>query len=289
MMEIQQVTSVAIPYDQRIDVSGIGLHSGKLTEISLIIANQLSRDDSLGIMVFSNNGRNHIDINPFNVIDTKLCTVIGNKVVSVSTIEHMMAAFWAYGLTNVLMTGMNIKEIPILDGSAKPWCDKLSKYFNIIEYNSNNSIIIDRKIRVQQGDSYLEVEPYDSFYVDITIDFPYKSIGKQRYSSILTPDIFVRDLSFCRTFVHKNDAMYLKMNGMALGGSLDNAIVVDDSSVLNPEGLRVRDEFVKHKVLDLVGDLWTIGKPIMGKITGYKPGHAINNLLARKIWDEYVD
>lgn len=290
-----------------ITCSGIGLHSGRKVDILLEKATRQvppfdpatrtirtlpSRNVFWDISSKTEYNHYHINVNPTRVCDTTLSTTVmatnmdGTKF-SVSTIEHLMAALWAFKLTDVNMS-VTANEIPIFDGSSKVWCDKMSsaeiKYLEV----DVDPIIIYDTIRVEDGDSFLEVTPCDDFSVDISIDFPYRSIGRQRYNSIVNSAIFKDELSFCRTFVHVNDVVHLKMMGKALGGSLDNAIVVDDNRVLNENGLRVKDEFVKHKVLDLIGDLWTLGRPIVGKITGYKPSHRINNLLARKLYDMYT-
>lgn len=270
--------------------SGIGLHSGKPVQCSIT---PMPWKYGSNMFIFDGEGliHNKIRITPFSVVDTTLCTVVGldqkNQNYRVSTIEHLMAALWAYDIRSCYIYASS-SEIPILDGSSRPWIYLLEKSFEVAKHTKEKSIIIKDTIRVELGDSFLEVSPYDGFYTDITIDFPYKSIGRASYSSKITPSHFIKDISHARTFVHKKDALYLRMNGMALGGSMDNAIVVDDETILNPEGLITKNEFVKHKVLDLIGDLWTLGTPIWGKITGYKPGHKINNMMARAIYDAYL-
>lgn len=272
-------------------ISGIGLHSGKTSYVRLNNATPTVRSLSLGSGIyFSKNDDIIGKVTPKKVVDTSLSTnIVINELEnsSINTIEHLMAALWAYNITSIRININNNDEIPILDGSSKPWCELIHKATTKSLYKEIPPIIITDTIRVEHGDSFLEVLPYDGFSADITIDFPYKSIGRQRYVSELTPTVFKDELSFCRTFVHINDVTQLKMMGKALGGSFDNAIVVNDNKVLNPDGLRVKNEFVKHKVLDMVGDLWTLGRPIKGKITGYKPGHTINNLLARKLHKLY--
>jgi len=286
--------------------SGIGLHSGRKVDLLLDrakreipvfnLTNQnVTKLPSRNVFWDASNSFDyahyHINITPERVSDTMLSTTVTSQqkngtVFSVSTIEHLMAALWAFKLTDVNMSVTDV-EIPIFDGSSKKWCEELANTgMEYLEIDVPPIIIYD-KIRVEDGDSFLEVTPHADFCVDITIDFPFKSIGRQRYKSIVNSAIFKDELSFCRTFVHLNDVVQLKMIGKALGGSLDNAIVVDDNKILNERGLRVKDEFVKHKVLDLIGDLWTLGRPIQGKITGYKPSHKINNLLARKLYTRY--
>lgn len=283
-----------------ISISGIGLHSGKQFSVNML-PSIYAVNTINGICISSNKSElynnNYVRMSPNHVVDTTLSTCIEfnspyNKS-RIDTIEHLMAALWAYKISsiNIIVSGKDdvtsAVEVPILDGSSKPWCDLFKK--TTIMYNGETvkPIIIRDVIRIENGDSFLEVSPHNEFAVDITIDFPYQSIGRQRYVSEVTSAIFNDELSFCRTFVHASEAMQLKSIGKALGGSFYNAIVVDDHKVLNENGLRVKDEFVKHKVLDLIGDMWTLNRPIVGKITGYKPGHKINNMLARKLAELY--
>lgn len=285
-----------------ISVSGIGLHSGKINQVQISFGRVFN--PLLSGIFFANNkpslynyNNNYAPLSPSDITDTAFSTCIkfdkNNNKSKINTIEHLMAALWAFKITALEIKVTNDSddsddvEIPILDGSSKIWCDHFSRA-KLQYYNTEvTPIIIHDRISVEYKDSFLEIIPYDGFFVDITIDFPYKSIGQQRYISDVTPSIFKDELSFCRTFVHVDDATKLKMRGKALGGSFDNAIVVNETKVLNEEGLRVKDEFVKHKVLDLIGDLWTLGRPIQGKIVGYKPGHTINNMLARQLEKEY--
>lgn len=266
--------------NKKIAISGIGLHSGN--EVTLNLTSALKH------MTFRNsNFINKIRVSPSRVVETTLSTVVGVELSTVSTIEHLMAALWAYNISR-FHCEVSDSEIPILDGSSKTWVDLLGRPNSIkLRATPASPIIIDQDIEVTEGNSYIKISPADSFYADVTIDFPYPSIGVQRYTSILTPEIFKKELAFCRTFVHIKEVEYLRSIGKALGGSLDNAIVVDNTKVINPGGLRTHNEMVKHKVLDMIGDLWTLGRPIQGKITAYKPGHKINNLLARRIAELY--
>lgn len=286
-----------------ISVSGIGLHSGKQFSVKLLASMYAANATMDGIYISSNKSElynynnNYVGLSPNYVVDTTLSTCVEfdkpyNKS-RIDTIEHLMAALWAYKISsvNVIVFGKDdvtsTVEVPILDGSSKPWCDHLQKATIMYNGKTVQPIIIHDVIRIENGDSFLEVSPHNGFAVDITIDFSYKSIGRQRYISEVNSAVFKDELSFCRTFVHASEAMQLKLVGKALGGSFDNAIVVDDHKVLNESGLRVNDEFVKHKVLDLIGDMWTLNRPIVGKITGHKPGHKINNMLARKLAELY--
>lgn len=283
------------------ELTGVGLHSGKPSKV---IVSRFTNGDNTKPGLYLTDGLYYKSyftpgtanrITPRSVIDTTLSTEVEinhgglwpHTLKKVSTVEHLMAALWAYKISsaNLYVYG---NEIPILDGSSLPWCKLL--HLSSVKYTDKqiDPIIIMDTIRIEHGDSFLEIAPYNGFKVDITIDFPYKSIGRRRYISELTPSIFKEELACCRTFVHVDDVVQLKMMGKALGGSFDNAIVVDDKKVLNPDGLRTKDEFVKHKVLDLIGDLWTLGRPIQGMITGYKPGHKINNMLARRLYSAYV-
>lgn len=278
-------------------LSGVGLHSGKESRIAAFLDSKIYESVYFNKIVFSPSELNgdFVEIHPMDVVDTSYSTVMGmfgkkhdNRV---ATIEHLMAALWAFNIQKGFIIHTE-EEIPIMDGSARPFVEYL---YHTLKRTANKPTTnpayrVKETILVQHGDSYLSIEPADRFSVDITIDFPYPSIGVQNYSELnLTPQKFISEISHCRTFAHLNEITHLKMAGKALGGSFDNAIVVDDTRVLNPTGLRDPREFVKHKTLDLIGDLFTLGVPLIGHITGYKPGHKINNMLARAIYRKIIN
>jgi UDP-3-O-[3-hydroxymyristoyl] N-acetylglucosamine deacetylase len=277
-------------------ISGVGLHSGKESRVGVFLEKDVFERAFFSKIVFTplNNFGDFIEISPYEVGETVYSTdliMAGSKRANrVSTVEHIMAALWALNIQKgfVAHTG---EEIPIMDGSARPFIEYISGVISHTQtmMRPRPAYAIKETISVQNGDSFLSISPSDKFSVDITIDFPYPSIGIQNYSEIITQAKFINEIAHCRTFAHLNEVTYLKMMGKALGGSFDNAIVVDDKKVLNPEGLRDPKEFVKHKTLDLIGDLYLLGRPLLGHITGYKPGHKINNLLAREIHRRVIE
>lgn len=226
--------------------------------------------------------------------DTTLSTSIKKGNVSVSTIEHLMAAMAGLGIDNAYVD-INADEVPIMDGSAAPFIFLLQSA-GIEEQNAAKRFIrIKRKVEVTEGDKYASLEPYEGFKVDFAIEFKHPIFrGKQQHACLdFSSTSFVKEISRARTFGFSADFEKLREMNLARGGSLDNAIVLDDYRILNEDGLRYHDEFVRHKILDAVGDLYLLGSSLIGAFQGFKSGHAINNLLLhtlladRNAW-EYV-
>jgi len=267
-----------------IETTGIGLHSGKKVKLTLRPA-----ADNTGI-VFT-----RVDLDPSVPIkaspecvgETMLSTALvkgeGEDAVKVSTIEHLMSALAAMGIDN-LYVDLSAEEVPIMDGSAAPFL-YLIQSAGIVEQTASKKFIkIKRKIEVRQGDIYASLEPYDGFKLAFEIDFDHPAVNdSQQYLEVdLSKESYTSEIGRARTFCFLKDVEMLRSMNLALGGSLDNAIVMDDYRVLN-DGLRYDDEFVKHKMLDAVGDLYTLGYGIIGRFYGYKSGHAVNNLLLREL------
>jgi len=218
------------------------------------------------------------------VSDTRLCTVLANPAgVSVSTVEHVMAALAGCGVDNALID-IDGPEIPIMDGSAQVFVDAIQTAGLSFTDTPRRALRILSPVMVERGDARAELHPADAFAMDFSIAFDDAAIGRQRHAMTLGADGFARDLADCRTFTRLAEIEQLRAHGLALGGSLDNAVVVDGARVLNPGGLRRPDEFVRHKMLDAVGDLALAGAPIIGRYVGVKAGHALTNTLLRALF-----
>lgn len=270
---------------QSIKVTGVGLHSGKKVTLTLRPAAV-----NTGVVYY------RTDLNPpvafpadaKSVRDTMLCTaLVNNDGIRISTVEHLNAALAGLGIDNIIIE-VDAPEIPIMDGSASPFVYLLLDA-GIEEQNAAKKFIrIKKKIRVEDGDKWAEFEPYNGFRLDFTIDFNHPAISEnvRHYSMDFSAQAFVQQISRARTFGFMKDIEYLQSQGLALGGSLDNAIVLDEYRILNEEGLRFQDELVRHKMLDAIGDLFMSGHNIIGSFKAYKSGHGLNNKLLRAVLDE---
>ncbi len=260
---------------------GIGLHSGKKVTIELHPAPVNSgivyrRTDLTPIVSFKSHAH--------AVQETMLCTCLINEAgEKISTIEHLSAAFSGLGIDNVIID-VDAPEIPIMDGSASPFIFLLQSA-GIIEQNAPKKFIrVKKTVRVEDKEEgrWAELKPSDKgFYLDFKIDFdhPVFEGQNQHIEMLFSGDLFVKEISRARTFGFMKSIEHLQSNNLALGASLENAIGLDEYRVLNPEGLRYEDEFVKHKVLDAIGDLYLSGHTILGQLSAYKTGHSLNNKL----------
>lgn len=248
---------------------GIGLHSGRPVDLTIspaetnsgILFKRLDILESEAIPAFMN-----------RVVDTRLATTIGDDEVKISTTEHLLAALTGLGIDNALVE-LNTSEVPIMDGSAGPFVQLLKKS-GIKEQKSQRRLIkITREISYQDGDKSVRILPYDGFKITAEIDFNHSLINRQTYSFELNPRKFIKEIASARTFGFLEDVEKMRACGLALGGSLENAVVMDKDSVLNKDGLRFADEFVRHKVLDLIGDLTLLGWPLLGHVVASKSGH----------------
>lgn len=268
---------------QAAKVTGIGLHSGKKVTLTLRPAPAntgiiYARTDLDPIVYFPASAD--------SIRDTTLCTcMINDDGVRISTVEHLNAAMSALGLDNVIVE-VNAPEIPIMDGSSSPFIYLLLDA-GIEEQNAPKKFIrIKENVRVEEGDKWAEFKPYSKgLKLDFTIDFTHPMITKEvrNYKMEFSAQDFIQKLSRARTFTFMKDVEYLQSIGLALGGSLDNAIVLDEYRILNEEGLRFKDELVRHKMLDAVGDLFMCGYNILGDFKAYKSGHGLNNKLLRAV------
>jgi UDP-3-O-[3-hydroxymyristoyl] N-acetylglucosamine deacetylase len=225
-----------------------------------------------------------IEARPQNVGETTLSTTLIKGDIRISTVEHLLSALAGLGIDNAYVD-VSAPEVPIMDGSAGPFVF-LIQSAGVEEQNAPKRFIrIKRALRVEDGDKWASFEPYDGFKVTFTIDFDHPAFRKdtQTASIDFSSTSFVKEVSRARTFGFMRDIEALRKRRLALGGSMDNAIVVDNYRVLNEDGLRYADEFVKHKILDAIGDLYLLGHSLIGSFTGYKSGHGLNNQLLREL------
>ena len=262
-------------------ISGIGLHTGQRINMTLRPA-----DPGVGIVFHRQIGDRKVTIEAVseNVVDTRLATVIGKGEARVSTIEHLLAALAAYGVDN-LHIDIDGPEVPIMDGSAAPFASVLEEAGLARHSASRKFLAIRKPVSVIDGEKRVSIIPSRFFRITFDIAFQHPCIALQQRSVKVTTAGFRKELAPARTFGFLKDVESLKAAGLARGGSLENAIVVDDEKILNPEGLRFHDEFVRHKILDAIGDLSLIGYPILGHVRAFKAGHDLNHQLVEKIID----
>ena len=265
--------------DQTVTISGIGLHTGTRINMTLRPA-----EAGTGIVFHRHLGAQTVSIaaRSENVVDTRLATVIGRGEVRISTVEHLLATLAAYGVDN-LHIDIDGPEVPVMDGSAAPFASLLESAGLRKLSKSRVYLAIRQPVTVTDGEKRVNIIPSRFFRMTYDIAFDHPCIALQQRSVKVTSDSFRRELAPARTFGFLRDVERLKAAGLARGGSLENAIVVDDERILNPEGLRFPDEFVRHKILDAVGDLSLIGYPILGHVRACKAGHDINHQLVQKI------
>lgn len=260
-------------------LSGIGLHSGRMITLTLRPA-----DAGTGIVFHRTEGCQTVSIEALsrNVVDTRLATVIGKGGLTVSTIEHLMAAISTSGIDN-LHIDIDGPEVPIMDGSAKPFVLALLKAGRHCLPKSRKFLAIRKPVTVIDGEKRVSLIPSRFFRISYDIAFDHPCISLQHRSVKVSSDLFQRDIAPARTFGFLHEVEYLKANGLALGGSLENAIVVGANSILNPEGLRFQDEFVRHKILDAIGDFSLLGFPLLGHVKAYKAGHDVHHQTVEHI------
>lgn len=264
-----------------IRATGVGLHSGKKVYLTLRPA-----PANTGI-VFVRTDLDpvvRIPAHPENVHFTTMCTAVAIDGVRVSTVEHLMSAFAGLGIDNAFVD-LSEPEVPIMDGSAGPFVFLIQSAGIAEQEAAKKFIRIKQEVTVKDGDKYATFLPHDGFKVSFAIDFdhPVFASQKQTTSVDFSTTSFVKEVSRARTFGFMRDIEFLRSQNLALGGSLDNAIVVDEYRILNEDGLRYEDEFVRHKVLDAIGDLYQLGYSLIGEFRGYKSGHGLNNQLVRAL------
>lgn len=266
-----------------VSMTGIGLHSGLKVRMNILPAGV-----NTGIVF------RRVDLHPAvaiplcaeNINETTLATTLFNSDgVRVSTIEHILSAVSGLGIDNLVIE-LDASEVPIVDGSSAPFVYLLLNDAGISEQNAPKKFIkIKEQVRVSTDDKWAVLAPFNGFHLDFSIDFQHPAISShnKRFSAAMTPELYITEISRARTFGFLRDVEYLQSKGLGLGASLDNAIGLDDYRVLNKEGLRYEDEFVRHKTLDAIGDLFVCGYSILGSFSAYKSGHALNNQLIRSV------
>jgi UDP-3-O-[3-hydroxymyristoyl] N-acetylglucosamine deacetylase len=265
-----------------VQCAGIGLHSGRHVKLTVKPAAvnhgiKFARVDLPHKPVISAHFR--------NVIDTSLATTLGADGVIVSTIEHLMAAFAGLHIDNALVE-MDAYEAPIMDGSAGPFTSMLKEAGIRVQSSKRYLFVVKEPIEMEDEDKKVGLYPSDVPRVTCSIDFAHPLLRDQTYSISLDNGHFEREICRARTFGFLNEVEYLKRNGFARGGSLDNAVVIDKDRVLNPEGLRYDNEFVRHKILDCIGDLALLGMRIVGHIVAHKSGHTLNHALLTRFIEQ---
>lgn len=275
---------------RKVGCSGIGLHTGVNCSLTVSPAEPdtgiifIRRDVPKEVKI-----KAHID----NVVDATLATTLGAEGVKISTVEHLLAAFAGLGIDNAVVE-VEGPEVPIMDGSAEPFHVLIKRAGIQRQDKVKKFVIIKHPVTVTEDDRQATLLPSNDFKISYTIDFKHPLISNQYYLIQISNGNFEREICPARTFGFLKDYEILKARGFARGGSLNNAIVVDERKVLNAEGLRFHDEFVRHKILDSIGDLWLIGAQVIGHFIGYKSGHTLNHklihkLLAHKDWWELVE
>lgn len=259
--------------------TGVSLHAG--TQVSMEFK-PAPVDAGIVFHVHAEDGEHLLALRPEAVSTTELATTISNGKVSVSTIEHVLSSLRALDIDNVEIHVVGC-EVPLLDGSAKLIVEALDKA-GIVEQDAPRRMMrVAREFSLEQNGKSIAVKPCDGFRVDYTIRFPHPVIGEQRFVLDISPETFRREIANARTFGFFREAEYLRSRGLARGCSLDNVIVIDDSGVMNEGGLRFPDEFVRHKILDFIGDMAMLGKPMLGDFTVSCSGHAHNNAFLRQL------
>jgi UDP-3-O-[3-hydroxymyristoyl] N-acetylglucosamine deacetylase len=263
---------------------GVGLHTGKKVYLTLrpapvnsgIRFRRVDLEEAVEILA-----------RPENVGDTKLSTTLCQDGVRISTVEHLLSAMAGLGIDNAYID-LSADEVPIMDGSSGPFVFLIQSAGIVEQAAAKKFIRIKKTIKVEDGDKWVKFEPFDGFKVGFEIDFdhPLFTAEKQVCEVNFSTTSFVKEVSRARTFGFQKDIEYLRQNNLALGGSQENAIVLDDYRVLNEDGLRYDNEFVKHKILDSIGDLYLLGHSLIGAFSGYKSGHELNNRLLLALLDD---
>ncbi len=262
---------------KRVEGVGIGLHKGEPIQIALepLEANS-------GVLFYRSDVGLLVQALPHNVVNTQMATVIGNANYYISTIEHLLSAIYAYGIDNVRVV-LDGAEVPVMDGSSASFCMMLDEAGIRTLDATKHVLIIKKEVEVHDGKKFAKVSPSLKPTYSFIIDFDHPSIGKQEYHFEFSKKSFIEEISRARTFGFLRDVQMLRSKGLALGGSLDNAVVMDDKKILNPEGLRFSNEFVRHKILDAIGDLSLLGAPFVGDYASYAGSHNLNHELTKEI------
>ncbi len=262
---------------KRVDVIGTGLHSGEPVRMAIeplpsgsgIVFEHIKSGEILPLCVG-------------NITETKLATVLGKRPNSVSTIEHFLSAVYAYGIDN-LKVSIYGNEMPIMDGSAISFCMLFDEAGLEMQDAPKSLMVIKKEVKVEQNGKFASLKPSNKPKFNFSIDFDHPAIGYQKFGFEFSKKSYIEEIARARTFGFLRDIQYLQSINLALGASLENAIGLDDNTVLNPEGLRFDDEFVRHKILDAIGDMMVMGRTIIGEYSAHASSHELNHLLTKKL------
>ena len=261
-----------------VDCTGIGLHTGEKVKMNVRPA---PPDTGIRFVRTDLDGHPMVKARSENVSDTTLATTIASNGCRVSTIEHLMAAFFGLGIDNALVE-LDGPEVPIMDGSAAPFVFMFKSAGIREQQIAKQFIVVKKSFKIDDGNRSVAIHPSKELKISYMIDFQHPLLRNQEYRLTFSGRDFVREISKARTFGFLSDVRTLKENGFAKGGSLDNAVVIDKFRIINEDGLRYKDEFVRHKILDFIGDLSVIGSPVIGHFVVEKSGHFLNQYMLRK-------
>lgn len=279
MKTFSQISPYQNTIRKTVKCSGVGLHSGSQINMTL---NPAGANTGIRFVRSDLNGKNFIPAFMNRVVDTTMATTISEGDVSIATTEHLLAAINGLSVDNLLIE-VDGPEIPIMDGSSSPFVNLLLSAGIRQQKSYRRLVKITQEISFREGDRYISIYPYDGFKVTAEINFNHDSIKRQVYSVAVSAQKFITEISKARTFGFLKDVKTLQENGLALGASLENAVGMDENGILNSEGLRYNNEFVRHKIIDIIGDMTLLGCPILGHIVAYKSGHSQHLKLMEKI------
>ena len=260
-----------------VEIVGVGLHKGVPVRMELE-----PLDSNSGIVFYRSDLGVSIELKPENVIDTTMATVLGKGEARISTIEHLLSAIHAYGIDNIRIC-LDNEEVPIMDGSSIGYCMLIEEAGIISQNASKKAIAIKKPIEIQDDKKFVRVEPSERTIFDFSIDFSHPAIRQQRYKFTFSTKAYKQEIARARTFGFLHEVNYLRSIGLAKGGDLSNCIVLDEGGILNKDGLRYKEEFVRHKILDAIGDMALLGMPLLGTYVSYAGSHKLNHLLTKQL------
>ena len=261
----------------KVEIVGVGLHKGVPVRMELE-----PLDSNSGVVFYRSDLGVSIELKPENVIDTTMATVLGKGEARISTIEHLLSAIHAYGIDNIRIC-LDNEEVPIMDGSSIGYCMLIEEAGIISQNASKKAIAIKKPIEIQDDKKFVRVEPSERMIFDFSIDFSHPAIRQQHYKFTFSTKAYKQEIARARTFGFLHEVNYLRSIGLAKGGDLSNCIVLDESGILNKDGLRYKEEFVRHKILDAIGDMALLGMPLLGTYVSYAGSHKLNHLLTKQL------
>lgn len=261
----------------KVEIIGIGLHKGVPVRMELE-----PLDSNSGVVFYRSDLGVSIELKPENVIDTTMATVLGKGEARISTIEHLLSAIHAYGIDNIRIC-LDNEEVPIMDGSSIGYCMLIEEAGIISQNAPKKAIAIKKPIEIQDDKKFVRVEPSERTIFDFSIDFSHPAIRQQHYKFTFSTKAYKQEIARARTFGFLHEVNYLRSIGLAKGGDLSNCIVLDESGILNKDGLRYKEEFVRHKILDAIGDMALLGMPLLGTYVSYAGSHKLNHLLTKQL------